>query len=104
MTTRVQSFKALPVIFEETTNAFLIESILNDPQLFELRQGEPLRRDSKNREPVQFGHKYLIAKKGNEIVGLINYNLLTPVTISVHMNILPQYWSKHVSTQVAEEF
>jgi hypothetical protein len=102
--TRIQSFKALPITFEETTNAYLIESILNEPKLFELRTGEPLRRDLKNKESIQFGHKYLLAKKGNEIVGLINYQLITPVTLSVHMNVLPQYWSKQVSYQITDEF
>lgn len=99
---RAQNFKTAPITFEETNNTFLIEGLLNLPKLKALRRG--ISPTSEEHEPVQFGHKYILVKKANRIVGVINYNALNERTLNIHLNILPEYWKKNISIEVAKEF
>ncbi len=84
---------------KETQEVDVIKSIMTNPILFRLTNGK-----SANINDFQLDEtfQYLVCKKEEEIVGLLQVKALTKVVLEVHIFLLPKYWGKKVSYEVAD--
>lgn len=94
----------MKLTFEETSNEYYIETLLNDPDLYKLCFGVPLRKDGKNRAEMERGFQYVYAKHGNTVVGLINYRQLGHNAIEAHLKVLTKRDRAKVGMQIIQQF
>ncbi len=76
------------MIIFPTTNISLIESILNDPQLFAMTDGQ----GSSHRATVSPGFEYLICMRDRQVIGMFSIKKVTNLIFEGHIRILPKYW------------
>jgi len=88
--------------FEWTTNQKEIKFILWDPTLYKLREGYEFN-NNKSPFALKFGEYYILCKKDNKVIGLINYSLVNDNTLNAHINILPEHWGQD-SREVGKAF
>lgn len=82
------------MIIEKTEDMELVKSILTAKELYAeiAEDGSPsideYEPDSKN--------LYLLAKKGDDVIGVFMLHSINSITYQAHINTLPQYWGERL--------
>ncbi len=90
------------MIIQLTTDKDRIKSIITDPLLFQLLEGQDKSVEIKDIEP-NMSSNWLIVSKDEEDIGCIEFIQMTSVLAKAHIRILPKYWDKglaHVAVKV----
>lgn len=95
--------KDTEVIIERTTNPRIIKRILTVPDLWELITEDDSPSPEEYEPIVHDSMYYLLARKGNKVIGLFVVHPLTTTLAIGHVNILPSQWGNRKQNKLIGE-
>ena len=88
------------MIITPTTDHNIIKSIVTNPPLFKLINGQDPSCTRENYE-VDTKLDYLVAESHSTYFGLISMRTITSMVVETHIRIIPYYWKTGTSIEVA---
>jgi len=85
----------------------IVKKVMSNKTLFYASMPDPDRLlfDAGHWEPeVGAGWNYVQLKDGTELLGIIRYQPISIVAIDCHIHLLPKFWGKGISEEVASAF
>jgi hypothetical protein len=75
-------------IYEETTNSYFIESLMNRPEIYALLQGKPYILGVKQLK-MEFGFQYMLVKEKHDTLALISHRPMGTHGVEMHIIVIP---------------